>query len=154
MGPDSRGELRIDPGSLEPGGDEEVLQLVVVYSEPQVTAAVLERAAKLVAGLNAHVLLVAVHTVPFPASLASASAAHAHLVGQLTELATQSALPVTPQIVMARYWEEGFRFVLREESTVLVGTKKGFWYTHEVRLAKTLARDGHHVALLRVETHP
>jgi hypothetical protein len=149
----SRGELRIDPGSLERGDGEAVMQLVVVYSEPHVTAVVLERAAELVAGLNAHVLLVAVHTVPFPAPLASASASHAHLVRQLADLATQSALPVTPQIVMARYWEEGFRFALREESTVLVGMRKHFWTTHEERLARILARDGHHVALLRVETH-
>jgi len=148
----TRGDLRIDPGALELGGAEGVMQLVVVYSEPQVTAVVLERAEKLVAGLNARVLLVAVHTVPFPASLASASASHAYLVSQLADLAAQSALPVTPQIVMARYWEEGFRFALREESTVLVGTKKKFWNTHEEHLAKTLARDGHHVALLRVAT--
>ncbi|HKE27694.1 MAG TPA: hypothetical protein VKB88_35305 [Bryobacteraceae bacterium] len=147
----SRGEIRIDPGSLEHSDGGAVLHLVIVYSEPQLTAAVLERAAELVSGLNAEVLLVAVHTIPFPASLASASSSHAHLVMQLAELAAESELPVTPQIVMTRYPEEGFRFALREQSTVLMGTRKHFWPTREERLAKILARDGHHVVLLRVE---
>ncbi len=146
----TRGELRIDPGSLEIPGDEAVLQFVVVYSERSVTAAVLRRATELLSGLNARVLLAAVHTVPFPAPLASASASHAHLVEQLVDLASQCSLPITPQVVMARYWEEGFRFLLQEESTVLVGTKKRFWRTHEERLACTLAKDGHKVALLHV----
>jgi hypothetical protein len=146
----TRGELKINPDSLELTGDEAEMQLVVVHSEPSVTAAVLQRAAKLLSGLNARVLLVAVHSVPFPASFASASSSHAHLVGQLADLASQCSLPVTPHVVMARGWEEGFRFVLQEESTVLVGTRKGLWRTHEERLAGILAKDGHKVALLHV----
>jgi hypothetical protein len=146
----TRGELRIDPGSLELSGDEAVLQFVVVHSERSVTAAVLRRATELLSGLNARILLVAVHTVPFPAPLASASASHAHLVEQLIDLACQCPLPITPQVVLARYWEEGFRFVLQEESTVLVGTRNRLWRTHEERLALTLTQDGHKVALLHV----
>ncbi len=146
----TRGELRIDPGSLEVPGDEAFLQFVVVHSERSVTAAVLRRATELLSGLNARILLVAVHTVPYPAPLASASTSHAYLVEQLVDLAGQCSLPITPQVVLARYWEEGFRFVLQEESTVLVGTKKHLWRTHEERLAFRLAKDGHHVALLHV----
>ena len=146
----ARGELRIDPGTLERPGDEAVFQCVVVHSERSVTAAVLRRATELLSGLNARILLVAVHTVPFPAPLTGASASHAHLVEQLVDLASQCSLPVTPQVVLARYWEEGFRFVLREESTVLVGTRKRLWRTDEERLASTLANDGHKVALLHV----
>jgi hypothetical protein len=146
----TRGELTIDPGSLESLGDQAVMQLVVIHSERSITAAVLKRAAELVSGLNARVLLAAVHTVPFPAPFASASTSHAHLVAQLADLASQCSLPVIPHVVMARYREEGFRFLLQEESTVLVGTKKHFWQTHEERLAGVLAKDGHKVALLHV----
>jgi hypothetical protein len=146
----TRGELTVDPGSLEWLGAEAEMQVVVVHSEPSVTAAVLRRAAALVSGLNARVLLVAVHTVPFPAPFASASAAHAHLVGQLADLAGQCSLPVTSHVVMSRYREEGFRFLLQEESTVLVGTRKCLWQTREERLARVLAKDGHKVALLHV----
>ena len=146
----TRGEVTVDPGSLERLGAEAEMQVVVVHSEPSVTAAVLRRAAALVSGLNASVLLIAVHTVPFPASFASASVSHAHLVGQLADLAGQCSLPVTSHVVMARYREEGFRFLLREESTVLVGTRQCLWQTREERLARILAKDGHKVALLHV----
>lgn len=126
------------------------MQLVVVHSEQSVTAAVLKRASELVSGLNASVLLLAVHTVPYPAAFASASASHAYLIEQLADLASQCSLPVTPHIVMARYREEGFQYVLQEESMVLVGTKKRLWQTREERLACILANAGHKVALFHV----
>ena len=147
----ARGELRINPGSLEPVTDSAVMQFVVVHSQPAITAAVLRRAADLVAGLNASVLLVAVHTVPFPAEFSSALASHAHLVGEMADLASECALPVTPHVVMARWRDEGLRFLLREESTVLVGSKKRSWPTQEEQLARVLAKDGHKVILLHVD---
>ena len=146
----SRGELRIDPGSLEQHGTSGEIQLVVVHSEAAVTAMVLKRAAELAAGLNAKVLLVAVHAVPFPADFASAAVPHAHLVAQLSDLAVQSPFPVTLHVVMARDWNAGFRFALPEESTILVGTRKHLWQTSEEQLARVLASDGHQVALLHV----
>jgi hypothetical protein len=146
----SRGELRIDPGSLEQHNAGGAFELVVVHSEAAVTAMVLKRAAELVSGLNAKVLLVAVHAVPFPAEFASAAVPHAHLVGQLADLAAQCPLPVIPHVVMARDWEAGFRFALQEESTVLVGSKKRLWRTSEEQLARVLASEGHQVALLYV----
>jgi hypothetical protein len=146
----ARGELRIDPGSLEVPGDSQAMQFVVVHSDASITAAVLKRAANLVAGLNATILLLAVHTVPYPAPFNSASVSHAHLVAELADLAGQCELPVTSHVVMARYREEGFRFLLREESTVLVGTKQRPWPTREERLARLLAKDGHNVTLFHV----
>jgi len=53
--------------------------------------------------------------------------------------------------VMARGWVEGFEFALHPDSTVLVGTRKHFWRTREEGLARDLARDGHHVALIHVQ---
>lgn len=146
----ARGELRIDPGSLELEGGQAAMQFVVIHSERSITAAVLERAAELVSGLNASILLLAVHTVPFPAPFASGSATHAHLVAEVADLAAQCSLPVTPHVVMARYREEGFRYLLQGESTVLVGARKRPWQTQEERLARALAKDGHKVILLHV----
>jgi hypothetical protein len=74
----SRGELRIDPISIGAGGGAEELEIVVLHLDAAVTPAVLKRAGELTAGLNARILLLAVQTVPFPASYASAAASHAH----------------------------------------------------------------------------
>ena len=143
----ARGELTIDPASLEPPGGSGLMELVVVHSEVWLTAAVLRRASELVAGLSASILLLAVHTVPFPASFASGSSSHAHLLGELVELARDCALPVTPHVVMARYRDEGFRFLLQRQSTILVGSRWRRWHTRQEKLARVLAKDGHTVML-------
>jgi hypothetical protein len=59
---------------------------------------------------------------------------------------------VNPLVVLARSRQEGFRYALRPESTVLVGTYRHyFWRTSEERLARMLVSDGHKVALLHLE---
>jgi hypothetical protein len=148
---ETRGEFRIDPGCLETDGGGSELEVVIPYTEPSVTAAVLKRVPILTAGLNARVTLVAVHTLPYPLPFVCPTVAHAQLVEQLVELASQCALPVNPQVVLARDREEGFRYALKPASTVLVGTRKNFWRTAEEKLARSLARDGHKVALIYVE---
>ena len=147
---DCRGELRIDPGTIDAGVGAAEIEVVIAHTEWSTTAALLKRAGELLAGLPARIMLVAVQAVPFPAPLSSAAASHAHLVGQLADLATQSTLPVMPQVVLARGREAGFRFALKAESTVLVGSRKAFRQTSEERLARALANDGHKVALLHV----
>ncbi len=148
---DVHGELRIDPGSLDTGGIGEDLEIVVPFTEWSVTQAVLERAAVLTAGLKAKVILLAVHAVPYPAQLESQTAVHAHLVAQLVELAGSCPLPVESQVVLARSRDDGFRYVLSDRSTILVGTRKHWWRTQEEILARSLARDGYKVALLHIE---
>jgi hypothetical protein len=148
---DRKGELLIDPGSIDVEGGAEELEVVVIHREFSVTAAVLQRAGKLVAGLNARILLLAVHTVPFPASYASASVSHAHLAGQLVDLAEGCAVPAMAQVVLARDLGEGIRHVLKPESTVLVGARRRIWKSAEERLARMLAHEGHKVVLLYVD---
>ena len=96
------------------------LELVVPYTDPDLARALLNRAVLLTAGLQARISLVAVHAVPFPADFRCPTSTHAFLVNQLIELAAECPLPVIPQVVLARSREEGFRYALRPESTVLV----------------------------------
>ena len=151
MNMQSRGELRIDPGQLGTDAFSGDLELVVPYTDPDLTRALLRKAAALTAGLQAHIALVAVHTVPFPADFRCAASTHTFLVDRLTELASECPLPVNPQVVLARSREEGFRYALPPDSTVLVGTHRHFWRTSEERLARMLVADGHKVALLHIE---
>ena len=146
----TRGELRIDPGTLVPDTAVEEMEVVVPYTEWAVTDALLKRAAALTAGLNVRLTLVAVQPIPYPADFPGPSAVHAHLVEQLENLASRSTLPVQAQVVMARSRDEGLRYMLRPDSTVLVGTRKRPWRTSEERLAKMLVADGHKVALVHV----
>ena len=88
--------------------------------------------------------------MPYPDTFGCPATVHAHLVEQLVELASRCPLPVDAQVVLARSREEGFRYILKPESTVLVGARKHFWRTAEESLAKALVQDGHKVALIHV----
>lgn len=147
----TRGTIRIDPSAIDAGGAVGELEVVVPYTEPELTRAVLARSAALTAGLNARISLIAVHTVPYPSDFACPTAVHAHLVQQLVDLTGNSPLPVEAQVVLSRTREDGFRHALRPESTVLVGTRRHVWRTAEERLARSLAADGHKVVLVHVE---
>jgi hypothetical protein len=145
------GELWIDPGQLGTDAFSGELELVVPYTDPELARALLRKAAALTAGLQARISLVAVHVIPFPADFYCATSTHTFLVDQLTNLAAECPLPVSQQVVLARSREEGFRYALWQESTVLVGTYRHFWRTSEERLARMLVADGHKVALLHIE---
>lgn len=146
----TEGELRIDPGSLDLAGAGE-LEIVVPHTEWALTCAVLRRASALATGLNMTIQLVAVHVTPYPAAVGYPALVHARLVEQLIELSDTCALPITPQVVMARYWDEGFRYAMKPSSTALIGTRSHFWHTHEEKLAQMLAREGHQVILLHID---
>jgi hypothetical protein len=147
---DTRGRLQIDPGSLATAAEPHAIELSVLYTEPALTEALLLRTAILTAGLDARIHLVAVHTVPYPADFECPSAVHAHLVDQLVELASRCPLQVNPVVVLARSRAEGFAFALERESTVLVASRRRAWRTAEEKLARSLAQEGHKVALVHI----
>ena len=143
-------ELRNHPAPTLPASVVRPLEIVVPYCEPALTGAVLKKAAQMAAGLDAHVSLIAVHTLPYPLPFVCPTLVHAYLVEQLMELASHAGLPVNPQVVLARDRTEAFRFAIPKGSTVLVGTRKRLWRTAEEKLARRLALDGHHVAVVPI----
>ena len=146
-----RGEIHVDPVDLASDTFAGEIELVIPFTEPELTRAVMQRAVSLAAGLEARICLIAVHALPYPLPFICPSATHAFLVDQLLDLAGDCALPVASQVVLARSREEGFRDALQSEATVLVGTRPRLWRTSEERLAKMLAADGHRVMLLHVK---
>jgi len=147
----TQGTIRIDPVTLAAGEEVGEVEVVIPYADPALTRAVLARSAALTAGLHVRISLIAVHTVPYPSDFVCPTATHSFLVGRLVELSADCPLPVSPQVVLARTREDGFRHALRAESTVLVGTRRSVWRTAEERLARSLAADGHKVVLVHVE---
>ena len=145
-----RGEFHIDPGTLTAGPGPGELEVVIPYTGPETTSAALARAAQLTSGLDAHVLLIAVHTLPYPVPFVCPSLVHAHLVEQLLELAGACALTVQPQVVLARDRMEGFKYAMHPGSTVLIASHRHFWRTQEEKLARALAEAGHKVALVHI----
>jgi hypothetical protein len=147
---DTCGEMRMDPGALSSNGAGGQIEVVVPYTDPVITAAVLRRVQALTAGLNATVSLVAVHALPYPLPFVCPAMAHAHLVERLLELASECPVPVTPLVVLARYRDEGLRCALKPASTVVIGVRKQLFRSREEKLACELARAGHKVTLIHV----
>lgn len=145
------GDLRIDPGTLDGAGAGRAMEIAVPYTEWSLARAVMDRVPALTAGLNATVRLIAVHVVPYPLTFRCPASVHAFLVEQLLDLASRSPLSVDPQVVLARYQEEGFRRVLDRQSIVLIGARRRFWRTQEEKLARALAHEGHQVVLLHID---
>jgi hypothetical protein len=145
------GSLSIDPGKIEPEAYSSELEVVVPYTGFTATRAVLERVARLTAGLSARISLVAIHTIPYPADFCCPTSAHSFLVDQLVDLSGACRLPVDAQVVLARTREDGFRHALKPQSTVLVGSPRRLWKTSEERLAHSLVADGHKVVLIHLD---
>jgi len=125
------------------------IELAVLYTDPETTAAVLERAADLTAGLNATVALVAICAAPYQSPFGCPLSIQTHLTERLTELANGCKLPVRAHLVLAPSRNDGFHWFLIPRSTVLIGARRRPWRTWEEKLARELADNGHRVALFR-----
>jgi len=118
--------LRIDPGSLETDGFAGELDIVGPTRNGCNRCAAQTRG-RLDRGLNARLTLVAVHTVRIRVVRMPARCT-------LTWWSNSWILPavplsVNPQVVLARGRAEGFAYVLKPESIVLLGAWKHWWRT-------------------------
>ena len=125
------------------------LRLVVPYTTSGLTRKALVEAAGLARGLDAELTLVAVQVVPFPCPLSRPTVDPNHLERRLLAIARTSSLCTRILVVRARDREAGFSKMLPPGSLVLLATKRRWWRTTEERLARSLARAGHSVALMQ-----
>ena len=125
-------------------------EIVVLHTEPELTPAALSAAANLTRGLDFHLILLAVHIVPYPLQLGRLSIMENHLSAQLRTLADASSLPVSPRIAFARDLGEALRQCVRPESLILIATRKRWWRTRAEKWAHELAGCGFRTALVHV----
>lgn len=137
--------LRVIERPPEPAGS---LEIVVLCTDTERTAGLVEKAAALANGLNVTLRLVAVYVSPYPADLRCPVAIEEHVTARLTRLAEQTGLPSVVHFVVARDRDAGFRSALRPASVVLLASARRWWHTREEKLARDLTRQGHHVSLL------
>src|SRR5262245_46807228 len=85
------------------------LQVVIPHRTPQFTRAALKYAASFANDLNATIRLIDVHVVPYGVPLDEPTVSPKHLTRRLRELAQESPLSVSADVVYARDWEQGLR---------------------------------------------
>jgi hypothetical protein len=124
------------------------LRVFVPYTSVELTKAALSEATLLVKDLDVHITLFAVQIVPFPLPLERSDVAPEFLVQRLLAIAGEIEAAVNVQLIFARDLDFGMRRILPPNSLVIVATKKSWWPTSEAKLARSLVRAGHSVALL------
>jgi hypothetical protein len=127
-----------------------VLWVVIPYTTLELTKAALRHAA-VCTDLEVHVCLVDIQTVPFPAPVDDPPVNREFSERRLEDLLRGSGLRGKAALVYTRDWLESFRKVLEPNSLIILATKKRWWPTREVKLARALQNAGHHVMLLPVE---
>jgi hypothetical protein len=130
--------------------DSDSAEIVVLHTGRDLTPCALRAAANLTKGLNFHVVLLAVHIVPFPQQLQMLSSMQKHLETELSNAAGTSDLPVTARIAFARDLSEAFRQCVRPESLIVIGTRKHWWRTRPEKWARELARNGFRTTLVNM----
>ena len=122
------------------------LQVVIPHRTPELTRAALAYAAEFATGLNARIRLIDVHVVPYGFPLDRPTVRPQHLKRRLRQLARESQLPISAEIVYARDWEQGLRRSLAPGSLLLMAIRRSWWPTSDKRLAARLRKLGHQVA--------
>lgn len=126
------------------------LRVFVPHTSRELTKVCLSALLALTSNLGARVTLLAVQIVPFPLPLDRPAVAPQFVERELVELAREIEAPVDVQVMLARDLEIGMRLGLTASSLVVVAAKKRRWPNAEVKLARSLARAGHSVAVLGV----
>jgi hypothetical protein len=120
-------------------------QIVIPYRDSRLTNAALKYATSLMQDLNVRLRLIDVHVVPYGVPLNKPAVSPRYIERKLRTLAQECSFPVSPEIVYARDWEQGFRRALRPGSVILIAFQRSWWRTSEKRLANRLRKLGHQV---------
>ncbi len=132
------------PSSSAPVRTEEKQQLVihVVFTSDRETVAALRQAARLAAGLNTRLLIVAPQVVPWAAEIDQPPVSPEFTAGKMLRLAEEAGVDAGVHVVLCRDWVEGLESVLGSHAVVIAGEK---------RLARQLVKRGHQVLLVDQE---
>jgi len=127
------------------------LEVNVVYTHLPGTAKTLNAASGLARGLGARVTVHVAQVIPYPLALKSPPVSVQFTEEQLLTLAGEQPVETNIQVYLCRDLTETIRRVLKPDSVVVIGGRKGWWPTPERRLAATLRRDGHRVILTHAD---
>src|SRR5436190_5297818 len=131
--------------AIPPAANSSDLAIVIPHRTPQLTKAALNYAASLANDLNVRIRLIDIHVVPWGVPLDEPTVDPKYLTRRIRNLAQESTLPVSAEVVYARDWEQGLRRSLGPGSLVLMAIQRSWWRTSDKRLAARLRKLGHQV---------
>jgi hypothetical protein len=136
------------PGA-EQGSPQAALVVHVIYTDPQGTLAALQAAEALASQLQARITLLAAHAVPYHLPLNSPPISIQFAKSRLIEIAQQGQLHTSIEIYICRDRTFCLFQALTSKSVVILGARKRWWPSKDIRLAKRLRSAGHQVILIQ-----
>ena len=133
------------------GTDSQPLEVNVVFTEPQATAAALRAAEAFARGLGAYIRLRAAIIVPLRLPLDRPPVSVRFMEQLLSDLAgqpEQDGSDVTVHLYVCRDWLGALSQVLKPDSLVVIGGRKHWWPTAARRMARALRAEGHRVVFV------
>jgi hypothetical protein len=124
------------------------LEVNVIFTNPQATAAALQCAESLAQDLGAVIRLRAGIVVPFQLPLDEPPVSVAFTERMLSGLVSRldaDRFARTVDLYVCRDWQETLLQILNPDSPVVVGGRRRWWPTAESRLVKALRSNGHRV---------
>jgi hypothetical protein len=124
------------------------LAVTVLYTAVRPTLGALRRAASLARDLGASIRILNVRAVPYPLPLENPPTDREVLARNIRTLADGQAITTLIEICYGRDIVDSLLESLSPNSIVLIGVRRSWWPSRELRWAKKLTQCGHHVIVV------
>jgi hypothetical protein len=111
----------------------------------------MHRAAALVTGLNGHISLLDLQTVPHQLPLDHPPVSLDFAKHRLVAIANASSVETTACVYLCRCPVEALMSVLKAGSLIVIGCRNRWWPTWETKLARKLQHAGYEIVLHRLK---
>jgi hypothetical protein len=139
------------PGETIPEEPSNHLEVNVLFTSREETVAALKAARSLARDLGARIRLLAAIVVPLRLPLDQPQVSiqfMEQLLGDLMLQTEQDGPETAVDLYVCRDWFEALSRILRPNSLLVLGERKGWWTTATARLAQALRSLGHRVVLV------
>lgn len=148
MIPSLAGSTDLDAGPVErpwPGDPSSRLEIFVVFTTLELTAAALKKASALACNLGARIVVLAARIVPYPLALTTPPVQPSFDERRLRRIAAGCPVETTVVLCLCRDLWQSLILALTPNALVVLGVRKRWWPTRETRLARKLRRAGYEV---------
>jgi hypothetical protein len=155
MVPNLAGSTDLDVGPVErpwPMDTDPRLEIFVVFTTLELTAAALKRASALACNLGARIVVLAARIVPYPLALTTPPVQPSFDERRLRGIAAGCPVETAVVLCLCRDLWQSLSLALTPNALVVLGVRKRWWPTRETRLARKLRRAGYEV--ITAETAP
>jgi len=143
-------QLRRSPVTEYEGRDA-LPEIAVLFTSMHATPAALRKARVLAKRLDVRITLLVTQIVPYPLPLSEPPVLLEFIEKRFITLATDTHVKAAVRIFLCRDRFDAVTEVLKPQSFVVIGGRRRWWLTADMRLARRLRRAGYEVVFVETE---